>query len=176
MKSKSSSQRSLRISLTGAIGAQKPTRPAIDAAFRRFDSPFNEAVPPSLDRRRIQLADELRKAAINAIEHVTRCAPSSIGIAIEFARAIESIIAQSLEAETVPASENETSFKGNGPHTLRDCIISLEACRKHHRPPGWWNGERGVLESVNHKLDLLAGLLMRRSQEMEAWSAIGGCK
>lgn len=176
MKSKTPSQRSLRISLSGAIGAQKSTRPAIDAAFRRFETPFNESVPPSLDRRRIQLADELRKAAINAIEQVTRCAPSSIGLAIEFARSIESIIAQSIEAETVPAFENETSFRGNGPHTLRDCIISLEACRKHHRPPGWWNGERGVLDSVNHKLDIIAGLLMRRSQEMEAWAGIGGSK
>lgn len=176
MKIKTPAQRSLRIKLSHAPSANKSNRIHLDGKFRRFELPFNEAVPPNLDRRRILLADELRKSAIRSIEAVTRCAPSSMSIALDAARSMESIIEHALEAQCLPDDESETSFRGNGPHTLKDCLLALEACRRNHRAPAWWNGERGILDSVNHKLDILAGMLIRRSNEAEAWSSIGGAK
>lgn len=173
-------QTHLRITLPDGSTSRRSLQKPLDAAFRRFDSPFKEVEQPSLDRRRILLADDLRRAAIAAIESATRCNPSALPTALEFVRCMEGVIASALESEALPADEREQTRHAHGdrPHTLADCVEALRRTRQQHRPPEWWAGDRGALDAVSRKLDILAGLLIRTAKDAETWAGIsaGGAR
>jgi len=166
------SQSTLRFKVTD-LPSRRSLHKSNETAFNRFERPFEEP-PPSLDRRRHLFANELRRDAIAAVEAVTRASTSSIGLAVEWCRHVELVIMAALESEALPEAEKEESHKicNGNVHSLADCLLALEGARKLHRPPQWWDGNRGQLEAINRKLDVLAGLVMRTAKDAEVWSSI----
>ncbi len=94
---------------------------------------------------------------------VTECPPDTIAAHMARLSDLREVIEHVLDNEFRETPEARLSGKQLAhPFTLRDYLACMEITRNSHRAPSFVGRSDSELSEINHKLDLIAGLLQKR--------------
>lgn len=154
-------QRNLRLTLPILNGGKRLT--SRDRLFE--EEALNGKHPskmPGHEERRDDLAFArmLKEQALKIMQDVTECPPDTLPAHLARLDGLRDIMTHnvcSLYKETAESRLSGTQLAH--PSTLADHLACLEQTRRNHRAPAFVNSRDTELARLNHKMDLVAGLL-----------------
>jgi hypothetical protein len=115
--------------------------------------------PPGKISREKLLADLLKRICTSAMAAVTECEPHTIPAHLARLKDLSEILRFVLRKEMVPGADTLRSGKQLlYAATLADFVEALEITAGQHRAPAFVTARDEQLETINRKLDTLAGL------------------
>jgi len=146
-------QRAFRLALNPRFGQSN-----VDCARETFA--FNNS-PRSISKEKL-FADLLKRQAKRVMTEVTECPPDTVPAHLAHLKTVGEVLRFAITHCLVPGPETLRSGKQLlYASTCADYVEALEITSRQHRAPAFITERDEQLETINRKLDTLAGLFAR---------------
>lgn len=113
-------------------------------------------------------ADLLKRQARRIMADVTECPPDTIPAHLARVNDLLEIVGHLIRHDYAATAEGRLSgLQLSQPSTLADFAECLKITKQQHRSPAWINSRDAEIAEINHKLDVLTGLVANNQQLVE---------